>query len=54
LVGIDPALPLRFLRFRPHGTRGEALHWHSPDDETLELLVETARAEGLLDVEYSI
>jgi len=54
LAGIDAQIPLRFLRFRPHGTRGEAQQWQSPDDEVLDTLVQVARAEGLHDVSHSI
>jgi pyruvate formate lyase activating enzyme len=54
LAEIDPAIRLRFLRFRPHGTRGEAQHWSSPDNETLEKLADIARAQGLVDVAYSL
>jgi pyruvate formate lyase activating enzyme len=54
LAGIDPAVRLRFLRFRPHGTRGAAERWQSPDDETLDQMVLTARSMGLADVEKSL
>jgi YjjW family glycine radical enzyme activase len=54
LVHLDPHIPLRFLRFRPHGTRGEAQQWQSPDDGVLDSLVQVALAEGLHDVSHSI
>jgi pyruvate formate lyase activating enzyme len=54
LAHIDPHIPLRFLRFRPHGTRGEAQQWQSPDDEVLDSLAQVALAEGLHDVSHSI
>lgn len=54
LAGIEPATRLRFLRFRAHGTVGEALEWSSPEDDTLARLVELAKAQGLTDVEHSI
>lgn len=54
LAGIDTGIRLRLLRFRPHGTRGEAEGWPSPDDETLQKLAQTARAQGLVDVKYSL
>ena len=54
LAGIDPGIPLRFLRFRTHGTQGEAQGWSSPDDELLESLVVAARAGGLTHVEHSL
>ena len=54
LAGIDPAIPLRLLRFRPHGTSGPAAEWQSPDDERMDELVETARGCGLAAVERSL
>ncbi len=54
LADLDPAIRLRFLRFRAHGTRGEAQNWQSPDDAMLREMTKAARAEGLLDVEYSL
>lgn len=54
LAEIDPAIRLRFLRFRPHGTRGEAENWSSPEDDTLDRLVQAAKKQGLTDVEHSI
>jgi pyruvate formate lyase activating enzyme len=50
LSGTDPTIPLRFLRFRRHGTRGEALAWADPDDACLDDLVAVARSAGLRDV----
>jgi len=54
LAHVDPQIPLRLLRFRPHGTRGAAQQWQSPDDAVLEALVQVAQAEGLHDVSHSI
>jgi pyruvate formate lyase activating enzyme len=54
IAGVDPHIRLSFLRFRAHGTRGEALGWPSPSDEQLDQLVEVARREGVLDVSRSI
>jgi pyruvate formate lyase activating enzyme len=54
LAGIDPAIPLRLLRFRPHGARGPARQWLPPDDRTLDHLVAVARSAGLRDVERSL
>lgn len=54
IVSLDPQIPLRFLRFRPHGTQGIASSWESPSTETLEQLVAIARAEGLKDVAHSL
>ncbi len=53
IAGIDPAIPLHFLRFRPHGTRGIAEGWKSPSDELMDRQVEIARSRGLLHVERS-
>jgi YjjW family glycine radical enzyme activase len=54
LTQLDPHIPLRFLRFRAHGTRGVAETWRSPPDELMNQMVEAARAEGLLDVSRSM
>jgi pyruvate formate lyase activating enzyme len=54
IAQLDPHIRLRFLRFRAHGTRGEAEEWQSPSDELMDQLVEAARAEGLLNVSRSI
>jgi pyruvate-formate lyase-activating enzyme len=54
LAEIDPHIRLRFLRFRTHGTHGEAQGWSSPDDELLESLVTAARAQGLTHVDHSL
>ena len=54
LAGIDPSIRLRLLRFRPHGTSGPAAQWQSPDDERMDILVETARGCGLATVERSL
>ena len=54
LAEINPAIRLRLLRFRPHGTRGQAHGWSPPDDETLDKLVFAARYQGLLDVDKSL
>jgi pyruvate formate lyase activating enzyme len=47
LAGIDPSIHLRLLRFRPHGASGTAAQWQPPDDDTMDILVETARGCGL-------
>ncbi len=54
IAGIDPAIPLHFLRFRPHGTRGIAEGWESPSEELMDRQVEIAQSEGLLHVERSL
>lgn len=54
LRAIDPGISLRLLRFRPHGTRGEAADWISPSDETMDDLVAVVRSAGIPDTERSI
>ncbi len=54
LVEIDPEIRLRLLRFRAHGTSGQAEDWPAPTDESMDRLVETARAAGLMNVERSL
>ncbi len=54
LAGIDPAIQLRLLRFRPHGASGPAAQWQSPSNERMDELVETARGCGLTAVERSL
>lgn len=54
ITGIDPAIRLRFLRFRPHGTRGVVTDWESPPDELMDRLVDAARAEGVVNVSRSM
>ncbi len=54
LSGIDPAIPFKLLRFRPHGTAGPALGWESPDDETMDHFVNLAREQGLSVVTRSL
>lgn len=54
LAGINPHIRLKFLRFRPHGTFGQALEWPSPADEVMERVVQAARGAGLLQVDQSL
>jgi YjjW family glycine radical enzyme activase len=54
LAGIDPEIRLKFLRFRPHGTFGQAETWPSPSDELMNRLVQIAMDSGLLRVERSL
>jgi pyruvate formate lyase activating enzyme len=54
IAGIDPTIPLNFLRFRSHGTRGIAEGWETPSEEVMDRQVEIARAEGLLHVKRSL
>lgn len=54
LVELDPAIPFNLLRFRPHGTSGNALGWESPADETMDHFVSLAQEHGLLHVSRSL
>lgn len=54
LASLDPQIHLRLLRFRSHGTRGEAAFWESPSEEKMDQLVEIAQSNGLLNVDRSI
>jgi pyruvate formate lyase activating enzyme len=54
LMAIDPNITLTFLRFRPHGARGEAKTWKAPSDEIMDRLVEAAKKTGLQHVNRSI
>lgn len=53
LADCDPAIPVRLLRFRPHGASGVAATWAPVPDETMDQLVLAARAAGLLTVHRS-
>ncbi len=54
LVELDPAIPFKLLRFRPHGTAGDALHWESPSDDTMDRFVSVASQQGLKNVSRSL
>ncbi len=54
LVKVDPQIRLRLLRFRAHGTSGQAEDWQSPSEESMDKLVETAKRIGLVHVERSL
>ncbi len=54
LVDIDPQIRLKFLRFRPHGTSGQAETWASPSDEVMDQMVNAALQAGLKQVERSL
>jgi pyruvate-formate lyase-activating enzyme len=51
---IDPNIPLKLLRFRPHGTKGESLNWPSPSDEMMNHYVKLAKEHGLKNVTRSL
>ena len=54
LMAVDPAIDLRFLRFRPHGARGIASTWEAPGDIIMERMVAAAKETGLNHVDCSI
>jgi len=54
LAGLDPTIPFKLLRFRPHGTAGPALGWESPSDETMDRFVSLAKGQGLISVIRSL
>jgi pyruvate formate lyase activating enzyme len=51
---LDPRIPLRFQRFRAHGTRGAAALWPSPTDDDLDALCAAAREVGIANVSRSL
>lgn len=51
---LDPGIPIRFQRFRAHGTRGEASQWPSPTDGLMDELCAVARREGVVHVSRSL
>lgn len=53
LAGLNPAIPVKLLRFRPHGTHGVASGWTSPEERLMAELVEVARVAGLRAVTRS-
>jgi len=53
LAGINPMIRLQLVKFRSHGTAGEAKKWQSPSDETMKNLMSIAKAHGLVNVNVS-
>lgn len=53
LAGLDPAIPVKLLRFRAHGTQGAAAGWTPPEESLMADLVEVARGAGLRTVTRS-
>lgn len=47
LADLDPAIPVKLLRFRTHGTHGVAAGWTSPEEGLMAELAEVARGAGL-------
>ena len=54
LAELDPAIPFRLLRFRPHGTTGEAFGWESPAEGSMDRFVNLAQRQGLHNVSRSL
>ena len=54
LSELDPDIPFKLLRFRPHGTSGEALNWESPSEGTMDEFVKLAQQQGLHNVSRSL
>jgi len=51
---ISADIRLKLLKFRPHGTTGEAQTWGSPSDERMEMLASLAKSVGIADVTRSL
>jgi len=54
LARINPMIRLQLVKFRPHGTTGEAEMWLSPTDKIMNNLSSIARTQGLLNVSVSL
>ena len=54
LIAIGNDIQLKLLKFRPHGTSGEAQFWDSPSEEQMDKLVELAKSLGLKNVTRSL
>ncbi len=54
LAGLNPMIRLQLVKFRPHGTIGEARKWLSPTDKTMNSLSSIARAHGVVNVDVSL
>lgn len=54
LAGINPMIRLQLVKFRPHGTAGEAKKWRSPTDKIINNLSSIAKAHGLVNVSVSL
>lgn len=54
LAELDPAIPLRLLSFRPHGTTGEAFGWESLSEDAMDRFVNLAQRQGLQNVSRSL
>ena len=54
LASIDPSIRLRLVKFRPHGTKGEALEWQTPSDDLMEYFKNITLSCGLRNVVISM
>jgi YjjW family glycine radical enzyme activase len=54
LAGINPMIRLQLVKFRSHGTTGEAKNWQSPTDESMNNLSSIAKDNGLVNVSVSL
>lgn len=54
LVGINPLIRLQLVKFRSHGTKGDAKTWQSPTDESMNKLMSIAIENGLKNVSVSL
>ena len=54
LAHINPLIRLQLVKFRSHGTTGDAKNWVSPTDESMEKLMKLAKVNGLVNVVVSL
>lgn len=54
IKAIDENIPVKLLRFRPHGTEGESSNWETPSEKKMTELVAAAQAAGLKQVSSSL
>ena len=54
IVDLDPTILFNLLRFRPHGTTGDALGWETPSDAIMDQFVRVAKLQGLFNVSRSL
>ena len=54
LAGINPMIRLQLVKFRSHGTTGDAKNWQSPTDKSMNSLSSIAKDNGLVNVSVSL
>lgn len=54
LTSIDSSIPLRLVKFRPHGVRNAAADWQVPSDEKMIKLQQIVIEKGLSSVRVSL